>query len=407
MKKLPNDAVLVPQADSFGAIAVIRSLGQRGYTVHASSSVIGALGCLSNFAHMGHISPSYENPTYCIWLKELIERYDIKVIIPSEGFLLAIEAHFSELSHLIPTNKEADVVYGCLSKSHVFGAIIESSREDMKQNIPNTLIVKDYDDVNFSQLNDWQWPLYIKGDGHDGKSNSASLVKRVTDINQAKETLRAAQEEFRVVLIQDHVIGVKATVNLLFQDDNLLAESMALAIHENPHHGGLTSLRKSWWQQQMYEDAVKRLRFLNWNGPAMVEYKWDASTERFTFIELNSRYWAALNLDILAGLQFPAIHVDYFLYKQKPDETLRLTKQIVVRNALPADFGYLISKIKDNNVSLPAKLKSILGFLFLPFNPSIKADLYYPGDRKLYFLNFRNFSKDLAQAILSRLKPNR
>jgi hypothetical protein len=126
----------------------------------------------------------------------------------------------------------------------------------------------------------------------------------------------------------------------------------------------------------MYEDAVCRLRFLNWDGPAMVEYKWDASAQKFTFIEWNSRYWAALNLDILAGLHFPAIHLDYFLHQKKAAEIPRLTEKITVRNALPADFGYLISKVKDSNVPLMEKIVSTLGFLLLPFHPGIKADLF-------------------------------
>jgi predicted ATP-grasp superfamily ATP-dependent carboligase len=229
------------------------------------------------------------------------------------------------------------------------------------------------------------------------------LVRRESSPAEAKQVVSAAQSDYHKVLIQDHITGAKATVNLLYQNGQLLAESMALASHEKPHQGGLTSLRKSWWQQEMYEDTVCRLRFLNWDGPAMVEYKWDASAQKFTFIELNSRYWAALNLDILADLHFPSIHLDYFLHQKQAAEIPRFTGQITVRNALPADFGYLISKVKDSNVPLMEKIVSTLGFLLLPFHPGIKADLFYPGDRKLYFLNFIRFSKEFALAVGRRL----
>lgn len=398
-----DDHILVPQAESFGTIAVIRSLGQHGYKVHATSSKKQALGCQSNFAYMSHTSPDYEDSSYYAWLLNLIHKQQIKAIIPSEGFLLAIKDCFSEFAHLLPISSDPDIVYGCLSKSYVFNAFLQSSDEQIKQHIPNTLIVEYEDQIDWQILSDWQWPLYVKGDGFDGKGHSASLVRRVKSLAEAKQVIKIARNEYRRTLIQDHITGAKATVNLLYQDGQLLAESMALASHENPHQGGLTSLRKSWWLQEMYEDAVRRLRFLNWDGPAMVEYKWDESTRSFTFIELNSRYWAALNLDILAGLHFPTIHLDYFLHNKKTAEIPRLTRTITVRNALPADFGYLLSKIKDSDVTLLPKIKSILGFLLLPLHPGIKADLFYPGDRKLYFLNFCRFSKELILALGRRM----
>ncbi|MCP5302148.1 MAG: hypothetical protein H7A03_03145 [Pseudomonadales bacterium] len=404
MPEQRREAILVPQAESFGSIAVIRSIGQHGYRVHAASSKKDALGCRSNFCSVSHLSPDYQNPDYYPWLQKLIADNDIKVIIPSEGFLLAIRQHFEKLSHLIPINNDAEIVYGCLSKSHVFNAFLQSTDPAIQQSIPNTLIANDTDTVAWSELAGWQWPLYIKGDGFDGKGHSDSLVKRVENETAAVEIFKTAQQKYNRILIQDHIPGVKATVNLLIQNGELLAESMAIASHENPHQGGLTSLRKSWWQQEMYEDALRRLQFLNWQGPAMVEYKWNHATRQFTFIELNSRYWAALNLDILAGLHFPAIHVDYFLHGEKPDKIQRLKKNIIVRNALPADFGYLLSKLKDSRVPLSAKIKSLIGFCLLPFHPGIKADLFYPGDRKLYFLNFWNFTKELSAAVLTRLR---
>ena len=256
MHQTLREAILVPQAESFGAIAVIRSLGQHGYEVHAASASTEALGCRSNYATHHHLSPDYNSPDYYPWLKQLIETHAIKAIIPSEGFLLAIRDHFDELSDLIPINNDSNIVYGCLSKSHVFDAFIRSDNTVVKQHIPNTLILNDSDDINWESMQDWQWPLYIKGDGFDGKNHNGSLVKRVSTPQQAEATLNTARKKYHRILIQDHSFGVKATVNLLFQKGELLAESMALASHENPHTGVLTSLRKSWWQQAMYEDAL-------------------------------------------------------------------------------------------------------------------------------------------------------
>ena len=45
------------QADSLGAVAVIRSLGRAGYRVHAASTRSDALGFRSRYAEEGTTSP--------------------------------------------------------------------------------------------------------------------------------------------------------------------------------------------------------------------------------------------------------------------------------------------------------------------------------------------------------------
>lgn len=398
-----KQAVLVPQADSMGAIAVVRSLGQHGYQVHAASVKADALGCHSAFVTMGHLCPSYDSAEYLTWLRATISQYQIAAIIPSEGFLLAIKHHFAEFAPLMPIPQDEQLVYGCLSKVYVFDLFLKSPDARLRQHISETAIITDIAQLELLNTEQWTAPFFVKGDGFYSKQGDAALVAKARDLNTARSKIAEALGDFDKILLQDCSHGVKATVNLLLQDGHILAESMAVASHENPHTGGLTALRQSWWHQPMYEDAVLRLQALGWNGPAMVEYKWDAATQTFDFIELNSRYWAALNLDILAGLHFPAIHLDYFFNKIKPAKPIRLTRIIRARHALPADFGYLLSKVRDPDVSKSAKLKSFLGFFLYFLHPGIYSDLNYPGDRKLAWLNTKAFMTELIRSCVNKL----
>lgn len=391
--------VLVPQADSLGAVGVIRSLGQNGYIVHAASNKAGALGCRSAFASASYHCPSYENQNYLLWLRETILTQQIAAIIPSEGFLLAIRHCFSEFSPLMAIPDDAQLVYGCLSKAWVFDNFLHSDNDRLRQHIPRTIVLNRPAELKAVDFRDWRLPFFVKGDGFYAKQGNKALVRKVQSIAEAHQAVLEAFADFDKVLLQDCSSGVKATVNLLMQDGVILAESMVIASHENPHTGGLTSLRSSWWYQPMYEDAVMRMRALNWNGPAMVEYKWDANNQTFDFIELNSRYWAALNLDILAGIHFPAIQMDYFLFGAKPKNTARLTSKICCRHAFPAEFGYLVSKIKDPQVKLKHKIKSLLGFFVYFLHPAIKSDLNYQGDRRLVFINLKNFISELINHV--------
>lgn len=397
-----RQAVLVPQADSMGAIAVIRSLGQHGYQVHATSTKPDALGCRSTFATFAHTSPAYQSLEYIPWLRQLLAQHRIQAIIPSEGFLLAIKHHFHEFAPLMDIPQDQGIAYGCLSKVEVSECFLRNENPQLKMHLPKTCVITTIDELSTIELSDWSLPFFIKGDAVYNRHGDDALVIKVKTIDALRVKATEALDRFEKILIQDCFSGEKATVNLLFQNGNSIAESMVLATHENPHSGGLMALRHSWWEQKMYEDALCRLKALRWNGVAMMEYKWDKKTQQFAFIEINARYWAALHLDILAGLHFPAIQLDHFFNRNLPVVTTRLTKSITVRHAFPADFGYLLSKLRDPSVNVRSKLKSMIGFVMYFFHPGIRSDLNYAGDRKLVLFNAKAFFSDLFRSIFNK-----
>jgi predicted ATP-grasp superfamily ATP-dependent carboligase len=48
------------------------------------------------------------------------------------------------------------------------------------------------------------------------------------------------------------------------------------------------------------------LRRLGWTGVAMIEYRYDPTTESWRFLEINGRFWGSLPLAIDAGIPFAA-----------------------------------------------------------------------------------------------------
>lgn len=395
--------VFVPQADAFGAIAVIRSLGEQGYIVHAGSSDPAALGLKSNFANYSHITPEYSG-RYVDWLRAFIKERNIHAIVPSEGFLLAIGDVFQEFANLLPISSVKEDVYTCLSKVDVFDAFSRSADLELHQNLTRNLVVKSTQDTDWQQLQQWRFPLFIKGDACHAKAGNNGFVKKAESVEEAKRIVEQQLNYYNSVLIQDFFDGEKVTVSLLYMEGKMLAESMVKAVHQNPHTGGLMSLRHSWWKHEIYEDAVRRMHLLKWTGAAMFEYRWNRASGEFSLIELNSRYWGALNLDILAGVHFPCYQMDCFLEKRFPKSTVRLKKEIIVRNALPADYGYTLSILRDKDIRAGKKIITLASFFLLFLHPAIKADLLYPGDRKLYFINFFQFTMRVLHSCLSRLR---
>tara|TARA_R110002073_G_scaffold13072_13_gene56224 strand:+ start:2057 stop:3262 length:1206 start_codon:yes stop_codon:yes gene_type:complete len=392
-----NKTILVVEAQALGMIGVIRGLGTAGYRVIAASCHEDALGLQSNFASEAYVCPSYDSGDYLVWLNGILAEKKIDAIVPSEGFLLAIQDHFEAYTSLLPGNVDKATTFKCLSKSDVFHSFLSADDQSLvKHHIPKTIVVTAADEVPTEKdLARLGLPIWIKVDACHarGVDNFGTIIKADTQEDAARiiDELLPASEK---ILVQSHEVGVKATVNLCVHQGVLLARSECVATHENPHTGGLTALRHNWVQEAMFEDAMARIRHLEWDGVAMMEYKWDAVRQDFCFIEINSRFWAGLHVDLFTGINFPQIQLDAF-FGLTPTPVLRPTRYLTVRSTLPADFGYMMSKVRDRNVADRDRLMAFLGFFGLFLNPFVKSDLLFPGDRHLYAMQVKKFVRDL------------
>lgn len=381
-------AVLVPQADAIGMIGVVRSLGRAGYRVHACSALPGALGLRSRYACAAVVHPPYDQPDFLAWLRAYVRDNGIDSIVPSEGFLLAVEPDFDDFASLMPGLPERRIVYQCLSKAEVGQRLLSAPASPHMP--PSRVVHDEAPRLEPGELAEFPLPIYVKTDACDARVKADSVVRRASSADEAVKAANHLARDFRKVLVQGSVPGRKACVNICTMNDEIVAESMCLARHENPHTGGITSYRHTWWNQAMRDDALAKIERLGWRGVAMVEYKWNAPTQTFHFIELNARYWAALHLDLYAGTDFPRLQIDRFF--GGPTEAVAAQPLgIACRHALPADFGYAASRIRDREVALPSRIWTFLEFFLLFLRPGLKSDLYFPGDRNLYWLQWGRF----------------
>src|SRR4029077_449257 len=133
--------------------------------------------------------------------------------------------------------------------------------------------------------------------GHEG-----SAVYPVRSAGEALESLKGLSRTYKKILIEGHVPGRGAGVFFLHWRGRLLAEFMHLRVHEVPHTGGVSSYRRSWWHQGMRDDGLAKLQAMDWEGVAMMEYRWNPSTDDFWFLEMNGRFWGSLHLALFAGV---------------------------------------------------------------------------------------------------------
>jgi len=398
--------VLVPEAHALGAIGVIRSLGRAGYQVVAISSEPSALGLRSSFASRSAIAPPYEAPEYIPWLREFIAAHGVDLIIPSEGFLLAIRSAFATLEPLLPVASDADTVYRAFSKVAVAEALLGlESDPGWRGMLPPTLIVQACaplpSDEAIARLGG---PYYVKSDASLNSRQNSALLHRCLTVDEVRQVLSLKLETFETILVQGFVPGVKAAVAYcLDEQGSVVTRSGVLGIRTTPHHGGMMTLREAWSHPRMEEIGLAWLRHLAWRGVAMVECKWDPESDRFWLIEINARYWGYLHLDLYAGVDVPRLQADrYFGWPREEPPTPRLG--VRCRHAFPGDAGWLLSRLKDPTVLWPAKIGSCLRFLADFADVRCRADLYFPADRNLYWIEAGRYFRSLLQGLLRRIR---
>lgn len=389
-------AVLVPEAGAIGQIAVIRSLGRAGYRVHACASDPKALGLRSRYAERSTLQPPYDSPHFLAWLRDYIAAEGIAAIVPSEAFLLAVRPDFESLVPLMPVNQDEACVYRAFGKCDVLDAFGDGpANSGLLAHLPPFITVRDGDEVpNRGALESLGLPIFLKTDAVHSRSGWQSGVVRALSIDEAIAAITRLRESHSAVLVQGFVPGKRMVADFCVWNDKIISRSMMTARHENPHHGGISTLRSVFWDQKVWDDAARKLHHLGWNGCAMMEYRHDPETGSFHFIEMNARYWTGLNVELLSGADIPRVQMDAF-FGRPQEAPAEPTKQVWCRYTVPGEVGYVASVLKDDSLSARRKLWSVLEFFLLTFNPRIKSDLNFPGDRSLYFIAWADFIKKM------------
>ena len=376
----PRCSVLVVESQALGSIGAIRSLGRAGYRVHAAARTPDALGLKSKYASAAVLHPSYKHVDEFVgWLRDYVKRHDVRVIVPSEGLLVAIRGCFQEFAPLIPFGPTAETVYRGLSKYDLFRCLLSSS--DAGRHVPSTRLVDDTASGVLPDLEELRLPVFVKADAVYSRDGSESCTRRCETYHAARATLEELAPSFEKLVVQEYVPGVGVGAFFLCWQGTVYAEFMHRRLHEVPHTGGASSFRRSWFDRDVQEDALLKLKTLGWQGVGMFEYRWDPTTREFFLMELNGRFWGSLHLAMYAGVDFPAMLVACHL-GDRP-EPARTWKDVSCRHIV-RDLEYVLSILKDGDVSGSRKLRAVGEFVWLGFDPTIRADLLYRGDSGLY-----------------------
>jgi predicted ATP-grasp superfamily ATP-dependent carboligase len=216
------------------------------------------------------------------------------------------------------------------------------------------------------------------------------------ELNSILETLPA---EAYPLLIQERVEGEGVGVFVLLHENRLLAAFAHRRIREKPPSGGVSVLRESVeLDPKLLEMSLSLLRHFEWSGPAMVEYKVDATGTPY-IMEINGRFWGSLQLAVDAGVDFPALFVAASM--GEPREPVTSYRVGVRSRWFFGDVDHLILRLKNASGELglprsaPSRLRTSLDFLtsFLPGSRSeiLRINDPLPAVREMFdWFTFRD-----------------
>ena len=382
--------ILVPEAHALGMLAAIRSLGRAGYRVLAASPKAEAIGFASRYCAAQTVCPPYDTPAYVEWLRGCLAEQDVAAVVPGGAFLLAIEPCFEEFRHLLPIAQDRQTVYRAFSKTEVYEAFQAAEPELglLDHHPPSLVIARDGPLPSAAATAALGQTLFLKADARHGPPGADDLLAGPLTPAEVEGAVQQALEDYRKVLLQGAVTGRQAGVTLLLDETGaVLAQNCFADVHREPTRRGTMSLRRTWQNPALVEDALKRLRFVGWQGAAMLEYRVrppeDGGEDGFDFIELNPRPWQSLHLDLLAGIDFPRLQMAWFEGHREP--ATGVPRQVVCGDLWPGEISRMLEIWRAPRFSWGQRLKQTFAFLLRLPDPRVASDYAFPGDRALYW----------------------
>ncbi|CAN5194468.1 hypothetical protein BH09PSE3_BH09PSE3_01020 [soil metagenome] len=298
--------VLVLGSDTPIGLAVIRELGAHGVEVHAIGRSGRSIGGASRFAAREYVRG--QGPLRA-WLPTLIaESGALALLAISETDLIELAAMPETIGQCRILTPRVGPLGKVLDKT-VTLALGQSLGIDVPVNW-QPLAGEDFagraDGMAYPVVLKWADPPAVAGllDDHGITFLKAEFA---TDRQALIAALRRYDGVGRWPLVQGYCPGVGIGQMIAMDGDKAVLRFQHRRLHEWPPEGGVSTLCEGMPLTEhgaQMEKSEALLRAIGWQGPAMVEYRYDAATGRYWLMEVNGRFWGSLPLATASGATF-------------------------------------------------------------------------------------------------------
>jgi len=303
-----RQTIVVTDGEQRSALALVRSLGRAGHTVHVCSASGRSLAGASRFAATDTALPdALDDPdAFADALRAHVTNVGAQVLIPmTEAALLATLPRRTTFAARIPF-ADADVFAGISDKQRV---LAEAQRVGIAA--PSQHVLSSPSDAAILDRSALRYPLVVKPTrsvAGDGKERAKFSVIHVANAEALDAVLTRIDSRAYPLLLQQRVVGPGVGIFVLVWDGQLVAAFSHRRLREKPPSGGVSVYRESFpLDASLLERSRALLDAFQWQGVAMVEYKVDEATGTPYLMEINGRFWGSLQLAIDAGVDFPTL----------------------------------------------------------------------------------------------------
>ena len=298
--------VVVTNASSTTALAVIRSLGRRNIPITALDPIACSVGFMSKYC-TGHLL--YEDPIQfpretLATLIRIGKALNKPVLLPAGDDIIFLALKYRpilEKAFVLPLPRNDSLKY-TVDKALTMQLAI-------KEGVP---IPKTFTPSTSKQLNDIKdeltYPVVIKPRINVGFRNKFGMkIIKLWSFRQLTDTHELVSKYFPRPLIQEYIPGGTENLYSLGTVFDGRHRPLGIFLERKLHEliDGVTSCGQFTENSEITRSSLRMLKAIKWVGPAEVEFKMDPRDNEFKLMEINPRPFMWVNLPIESGLDIP------------------------------------------------------------------------------------------------------
>ncbi|QJQ33143.1 carboxylate--amine ligase [Sphingomonas lacunae] len=407
MTDLPLAIVL--GVDTPIGLTVLRELGEHDVPVHGIGRSSHALGRFSRYCTSFSVRPS--DVPLDQWLPELIQQTGAAILFAiSEGDLLALADLPERVNGCLICTPRRDRLERVLDKRQTLelaaalGMDVPASWQPVagddfaarSQALPYPVVLK------------WADPPAVIP-----ALDTHALPFEKAEFAMDAPALLAALERYRPMglwpMVQSYCPGEGLGHMLLMHQGQAKLRFQHRRLHEWPPEGGVSTLCTAEPAQQHHEQMERSqalLRALDWQGPAMVEYRHDAATGRYWLMEVNGRFWGSLPLAWHCGASFAWTSYHLALFGVSPAQADNHPKMRRARYMIPETRRLLrivrpASHIRDPQFRRKP-MADLATWLFGFFDPAMRYYVFTLRDPGPFLADCTHVIRKAAQSLVRR-----
>ncbi len=391
---------LVLGDDTRSFLAIVRSLGRAGISVHAAPADFSSPALRSRYIAAVHRLPPYlgDGAEWCARMAVLLRREAFDLVIPcDERTLLPVDRYRSEFDGLarlaLPSSRAIEILFDKARTRELvagLGIALASGRlVRPRENAPELiaelglpLVLKPCRSYRLEAL-------HARGRA-EIFANEARLAATLARLGEAPH------------LAESYFAGQGAGVSVLASRGTVLQAFQHTRARER---GGAGFYRVSTPLSPDLLAAVERLfGAIHFTGIAMVEFKIDSQTGAWILLEVNARPWGSMPLPLSLGVDFPYLWYRLLVEgEEAPARTYR--PGIYARNLFP-DARQILAEAHDLRARPAAVIRHLVsagaeyGRLALGRE---HLDVLVSDDPSPGFSEVKQASAEIAVRLLRRL----